>query len=321
VLYFFSVLLGFGVLAAVGYHAGISESLAALKRLSPAVAVSLVATYSLAWLARGQRLRQLLALLHTRGGIWESVGIEVAADLANYVLPAKIGDVAKVVCLKKRKSLGVAQGIVAAFLIRLTDLAAVVLLAVVSMAWLAWSGDRVAVGFWAVAAVAAAAVAGLAALFLAGGDLVLRVKQGWWGRVLRPLRPLGTASRMPSSGLIGVLATATAVWGFEVLTFYCLMRAMDVGIGLWAAVFALMLANLSKIVPLTPLGLGVFEGTMVLLLVQFGADRADAFALAVVFHAFANVFTFLLGVTAVILFRWDFSALRTSFAAGRTGKD
>jgi uncharacterized membrane protein YbhN (UPF0104 family) len=316
-LYFLSILLGFGVLVGVAHYAGISQSLSGLRRLSLSAAALMMAVYSIAWLVRGQRLRQLLGLLGTRASVWESTAIEAAADLANYVLPAKLGDVAKVVCLKKRKSLMVAKGIVAAFLVRLTDLTAVVLLAGLSMVWLVCAGDQVAGALLAIALLGAVAVAGLVLLFLAAPSLISRLAGGRLGRLVRPLEPLAAAARVPPAGLIGVLATATVVWTFEILTFYSLVRSMGVELGLTAAMFALMLANLSKVVPLTPLGLGVFEGAMVFLLEGFGVARADAFAVALMFHAFANVFTFLLGIGAVFLFRWNLPALRRSFASGR----
>jgi uncharacterized membrane protein YbhN (UPF0104 family) len=66
-----------------------------------------------------------------------------------------------------------------------------------------------------------------------------------------------------------------------------------------------MIAILTKVFPITPGGIGIFEGTMVLVLSMFGLGSGEIAAASAVNHLFMNLYTLIVGM--YVLLRKDIS--------------
>jgi uncharacterized protein (TIRG00374 family) len=75
-------------------------------------------------------------------------------------------------------------------------------------------------------------------------------------------------------------------------------------------IFATMIAILTKVVPITPGGIGVFEGTMVLMLSLFGMDAGTGAVVSTVNHFMMNLYTLLLGIYALLSENISISAIQ-----------
>ena len=100
-LYWFSILLGIGIVIFIGNRVGFGEALEQVGRLSPVILLPLFIVYSLSWVMRGLRLKFLIRDLGSRIGFPLALGTELVADMANQVIPARLGDVAKIAILKR----------------------------------------------------------------------------------------------------------------------------------------------------------------------------------------------------------------------------
>ena len=294
-----SLTAGLLLLAAVGAICGLPEAVSAAKSISPAWLLPLSAVYSISWLLRGARLRMALSMQGVSKGFLDSLSLELAADLVNQFVPARLGDAVKVVYLKRRDGLGYAEGIFSAVLVRILDLAALLVLAGLCLVMLpAGSGG-------AGAASMAAGFAVLSIIILAGSlfwfrpDGFARLLAGPLHRFREPILRVrdgisGAGRRVP-----GLFLISCAIWIFDVMTLYTFLAALDINLGSVETGFVLFLSNLAKAVPFSPNGLGVYEGATVALLTGFGVDQAKAFAAGVLDHAFMNLFSALLSLGAL----------------------
>jgi uncharacterized membrane protein YbhN (UPF0104 family) len=294
-----SILLGVAIIVFVGSRIGIADALEQAGRLSPLVLLPLVAVYSVSWLMRGLRLKLLANDLGGKPGFPLALGTELVADLANQVIPARMGDVAKVALLKRRGVLDVVPGAFAAFMVRFGDLAAVTLLMLGCVPFL--PGEETS-GFTLYMSAAGGLV-----LLSAVAVFLFAVRPRTFARVVPARMPglrrqvlrLGRHLKGHPSGALRLLGVSALVWIFDILTLYVLLEAFHVRLAPAATGFVLLASNLTKAFPITPNGLGVYEGAMVLLLGAFGVPESTAFAVAVLDHAFMNAMSFVMGAVAL----------------------
>jgi uncharacterized membrane protein YbhN (UPF0104 family) len=298
-LHVLSLVVGLGLVVVIGWHAGLNRVLGDLGRLSPWILVPLSIVYAISWAFRGLRMGKIIGILGGRMGFLESTGVELLGDLANQIIPAKLGDVTKVVYLRRKRCLDTGSGVTAALLVRLSDLLAVSLMTLASLVLVtgeALSGLSVVV--LAVAAVIAV-VTGGTILFMRKPSVFSVLLAG----PLRKHRPAveGLAGRLRGDpgGLLTVLLQSCLVWAFDILTLYLFLDAFGVDLGFARTAFVLLMSNLMKIIPLTPNGIGVYEGAMVVLLGRFAIPESTAFTIAVLDHAFMNAFSLVLSVIAL----------------------
>ncbi|PSQ33706.1 glycosyl transferase, partial [Halobacteriales archaeon QS_9_70_65] len=102
-------------------------------------------------------------------------------------------------------------------------------------------------------------------------------------------------------------ASSLAVWALDVVTALVVFLAfgVDLAPAELAAVgfFAVSVGNLAKVLPLSPGGVGLYEGAFTLIVVALTSVPFEiALAAAVVDHAVKNVVTVVGGVASTLLF-------------------
>lgn len=188
----------------------------------------------------------------------------VAGAGVNAVVPARGGDVARVVLVSRRAAPGCCCVTVASTLLVETVLDAAVGI------WLAgWavssgalpqglSGTRPPGGTAVIASVAAA---GLLGASLVAGRVRRRVLV-----MLVELRQGLTILRSPRAYLRGVAAPQAAAWVAHVASAYCFLHAFQIDAGPAQAALAVLAGSLATMMPLTPAGVGTQQALLVVVL-------------------------------------------------------
>jgi glycosyltransferase 2 family protein len=222
----------------------------------------------------------------------------------NTVLPARAGEVARVLALKRTSGVPRSEGIATVATERAHDLVALLLIlaAVVPfaprLAWLPAAG---------LVAVALAVTIGAVVLVLTRyGDRPGRFLLGPLARlpgVSRARTDTAAANLVRGfSGLtrlsvaLPVFALTVASWLVIALSFWILMLGFDFGAPRAGAVMVVVATNLALVVPSGPSGLGVFEAATIIALRPFGVDRPEALSFAVILHALNAVPYIVVGV-------------------------
>lgn len=246
----------------------------------------------LAYLALGVRLHFLMA---ERPGVRVATAASLVALGVNNLVPAKLGEVAKVLYLHRHVGGSMTRLLGLVFWERFADLNAVLLLGVVTLALLGMEMALtlpllLVVGVWCALAV----LRGLPGVVKS----VVAVLPGQPLRALVAQLAESIRGGLGATGAVRGLGAGTlALWFFYAAsTVVVLLHVAELDIGLAAALAVFSVAALGMAVPAAPGGLGVFEAAMVASLGWFDVPRNDALAAALVAHMLQFVPTTLAGV-------------------------
>ena len=204
------------------------------------------------------------ALPNRRMRRWAVTAAYVAGAGVNAVVPARGGDVARVVLVSRRAAPGCCCVTVASTLLVETVLDAVV--GIWLAAWAVSSGalphglSSVRPPGGTAALCALAAVAALAAT-MAAGRVRRRARAA-----LAELRQGLSILRSPRAYLRGVAAPQGAAWAARVASTYCFLHAFQIHAGPGQAALAVLAGSLATMMPLTPAGVGTQQALLVVVL-------------------------------------------------------
>ncbi|MFB6127633.1 MAG: flippase-like domain-containing protein [Halolamina sp.] len=306
-----------------------SRVVAAMADADPALVAAAAAVYVLSWPVRGARYRDILAEL----GYVESVpfltGAVFVSQTGNLVFPARAGDAVRAYVVKARRSIPYPSGFASLAAERVFDLLTIAALAGVALVGFTASGRTAAVATTlsgapeagriavtvavAVAAVAVVAVVGVAVSARSERNRVRALvesmsEDSYADRVAGVVeRFVGDVQRVggDSGAFARVGATSLLVWTMDVATATLVLAAFGTGLSPTALTavcfFAVSVGNLAKVVPLSPGGVGLYEGAFTLLVVGLTpVGSGVALAAAIVDHAVKNAVTVVGGVAAML---------------------
>lgn len=239
---------------------------------------AVVACVGAAYVLRFAKWHYFVTRLGLQVGAGRSAAI-FAAGLLMVMTPAKVGEVWKAIALQESESIPLGRSVPAVALERLTDLLAIVALAVLAAAPLGFAP-------W---------LAALSIVVLAVGILLLRWPKPWHAAVgfldrrdptsrlagfLRPLhegtRALLAPRPLAVGGAIGIVA-----WGLEGYAFHLILAGLGVEASALWAIGVFSVGTLAGALSFLPGGLGTTEAGMVALLVAGGVGESTALAATV----------------------------------------
>ena len=241
------------------------------------------------WL-RAVRWRILLKPLG-RTTLTQSFAALTIGYLANNALPARLGEIVRVVILHRDAGIPRAGSLGTILVERLFDVLTLLLLLGVAAIASGWENPWA--GAFGLAGIAA--VVGLAVTYAIAARAVSL--PGWLGRWWRPWRArlpkrvidigagflAGFANVASAGAMARVLLLSIASWTVEASVYLLVMRAMDIKAGgAWPAMLVSSLSNLAGVIPAGPANLGPFEyfAKETLLGFELSAEVAVAFAVA-----------------------------------------
>jgi len=289
--------------------------------------------YAFSWPLRGVRYRDILERIgYTER--WDFLtGAVFISQTGNLVFPARAGDAVRAYVVKTRRGVPYPSGFASLAVERVFDLLTITVLAGTVFVGLAATGglselaaelfgrtgDRATSGR---TAVALATLVGLGAIV----SVVVIVASARFDRnlVRRGVSKLssdsyamyvagvlerfvGDVQTVASDGrsFVRVGGNSLLIWTLDVVTATLILQAFDVGLGpaalLSVCFFAVSVGNLAKVLPLSPGGIGLYEGAFTILVVGLAPVTAPvAFAASVVDHAVKNAVTLVGGVLSML---------------------
>lgn len=239
---------------------------------------------------------------------------------ANYLLPARLGDILRVLVLRKHNDVPATRGLLASWSSQAFDLLAVAVLLLAGAA----AGEGVASGA-TVALVLAVVLGGVAVVGLLARQPARLV--GWANGLcsLLPKRLAAKAQPLVEHAIDGlrflgkpvvlgwVVLFTVAIWIVEVTSMWLALYAFHIAVRPAAAGLLVAAIGLSFALPLTPGNIGTYQLIAILVLGRFGIERDQAFAFGIGFQAYALVTTVLLGL---VLFQREGLSFETLGKAG-----
>jgi uncharacterized protein (TIRG00374 family) len=298
----------------------------------PELVAASAVVYALSWPLRGARYRDILEELGYQGSVGFLTGAVFISQTGNLVFPARAGDAVRAYVVKTRRAVPYPTGFASLAVERVFDLLTIAGLAGTVLIGFALVGlDPTAttaggVGRSGRTALLVAAGVGLAAI-LAVVAIVLSARSDR-NLVRRGVRAVSTDSYADwVAGIIEqfvgdvqqvagdraaftrVGASSVAIWSLDVVTALLVFAAFEPGLmaaqpALFVAVgfFAVSVGNLAKVLPLSPGGVGLYEGAFTVLVVGLTPVGASAaLGIAIVDHAVKNVVTLVGGIGSTLL--------------------
>jgi glycosyltransferase 2 family protein len=281
--------VAFGYLALRGIHW--HQVWVALRTSNYWWAIPAVAVLVLSVLVRAARWR-LLFRRERRPGLPNLTASLFVCHFFNVILPARAGEIARIVDLNRRERTPMAETSATVVLERIYDILALLVLLFVLVPWLPHISWLLAAGV--LAAVLVAAAGALVVVVSVYGERAIR-----W--IVRPLRRLPFAAERiegaPTNiahGLagirnwrlaLGVFVWSAASWVVIGVAFWLMSLGFDLRVGLLAGIFVAIATTLAQIIPSLPASLGVFEAATVVALRAYHVTDAKALSYALVLHA------------------------------------
>jgi len=197
--------------------------------------------------------------------------------LANAVLPARAGELARVAVLRRHLEPGrgyTATLLGTVFMHRLFDTVPALLLVVYTL-------NTAKIPHWAITALIIAA--GIALVLIAAALFVSRLRRPVQEE-LSSIRRVLAMARLGLEVLRSPVAAAVALtfqcigWLLQLLAVWVTMRAFEIDAPLPAAAVVLLLMNVATIFPLWPGNIGLLQAAVALPLVSYGVPYARGFA-------------------------------------------
>jgi uncharacterized protein (TIRG00374 family) len=288
------------------------------------------AVYLASWPLRGLRYRDILDRLdhHERWGFL--TGAVFISQTGNLVFPARAGDAVRAYVIKARRAIPYTSGFASLAIERVFDLLTIAALAGTVLLGLVATGSTGSISRGLAeagmagttasgrTALVVAAVVGVVAVlavllivvsarsernFIRGalGRLSSDAYAGYVAGVLERFAGDVQTVATDRGAFVRVGTTSILIWTIDVLTAILVLWAFDVAIDIVALVavgfFAVSVGNLAKVLPLSPGGIGLYEGAFTVLVVSLTPIPAGtALAAAIVDHAVKNVVTIAGGV-------------------------
>lgn len=293
------------------------------------VAVATV-LYAASWPLRGYRYRDILRELGFRERTGFLTGAIFISQTGNLVFPARMGDAVRAYVVKVRRGIPYPSGFASLAAERVFDLLTLAGLAGVVLVGYAASGRFAEV----VAAIAGGDEAGRVAVYVAIGvglaavaavigivlsarsdanrvrALVEAVSDDSYGEYVASVleRFVGDVQQVGGdpAAFARVGMSSVLIWVIDVLVAALVLAAFGVGLDpvtlLAVCFFAVSVGNLAKVLPLSPGGIGLYEGAFTVLVIGLTPITFPvAFGAAVLDHALKNVVTVVGGVASMLI--------------------
>ncbi len=303
--------------------------LAEMREADPVLVGGAVFVYLLSWPLRGLRYRDILSELGYRERVGFLTGAVFISQTGNLVFPARAGDLIRAYVVKARRGIPYPTGFASLAAERVFDLLTIASMAGVVLIGYTAAGrtaelartvvgaegaGRVAVvvatgvGLAAVAAVSAIALSArsdrdfvASAVYRVSTDSYADFVVGVIQRFVDDLQAVAGTRR----GFVRVGTTSVVVWTLDVVTGLLVLAAFSPRLGVIELVavsfFAVSVGNLAKVLPLSPGGIGLYEGAFTLLVVGLTPLGPElALGAAVLDHAVKNLVTVVGGYASMV---------------------
>jgi hypothetical protein len=291
--------------------------------------------YVVSWPVRGLRYRDILAEIGYDGRADFLTGAVFISQTGNLVFPARLGDGVRAYVVKTRRAVPYPSGFASLAVERVFDLLTIATLAGTVLVGLAATGQTGALANELFGTGGAGTASGRTGVLVAGavgvGTILAvvaivasarsdrQLARSFVGRLSSDAyadRVAGVIERFAADvqtvagdgrAFVRVGASSLVIWVLDVLTAAIVLLAFPaadaLGIVELLAVcfFAVSVGNLAKVLPLSPGGIGLYEGAFSLLVVALTPlSVTAALGAAIVDHAVKNVVTMVGGVASML---------------------
>jgi len=302
--YLISFLISLIILLFLIFCGDVNRFIKVLSQVSVNSVIIMVIVYALSWIFRTIRLKRTTTSLGSKMPFKNLFKLNISGYALNVLLPVKIGDVARMLFLKAEGMEG-DKAIASVIYIRLLDIISIIMLATPVL----FIMTKESIPNWTIISVISCIlIIVLIFVFLSIGrmqhlfDIIeakftLKVTKG----LLRVGKEVHWNLRnlLFKSSVYCDMFYSILIWLLEALTCYVVALGLNAQVSPLLIIFGVSMANISKIVPATPGGIGIYEGIIVGIFAIGGIEYNKALVIAIVDHLIKNLFIISIGIPAI----------------------
>lgn len=289
-----SLLLAFGILGAMLWRVW-GDLTETLQFLHPVYLVPAILICIVAWLLRGWRYKIILGRLTVSVPVIFSTGCIFLSQTVNLVVPARLGDLIRIILVRHEYDSTVSQGLSSVVVERVFDVITVALLGFLAVFFVIDVPD------WMFSLIAVPLVLGVVFFVLLVFMGRFSSKNKYAGYVLTMLAEVKAASLTPSTAII-LFISSIIIWLMDTLICVSVSGMFNQEMPFAVVLLGVVAGNLVKAVPLTPGGMGTYEVTLAVIFELSGIAPATATLIAVIDHLIKNLITLIGGVISIVYF-------------------
>ena len=285
------VLMSFLILVLIFIYSGATDVLKYLEGANLFFLIVSVISYLSSYLFRGLRYDNIVSsILNRRLGIEFIVGSIAISQAANLILPLRTGDLVRAYILNNKKGVAYTTGISSLLAERVMDIVAILLLSAVSLPYVA----SLAIPNWVFLAMAiTGALLVLFFIFLFLFDYSRFEKLN---KIIGELKTLSTSPML----FIYLLFLSMIIWIIDSIVCYLVSISLGARLPFLLILFAVMIGNIAKTIPVTAGGIGTYEAAVTAILLLL-ANPAQAFSIAFLDHLVKNIVTLFMGLIYIVV--------------------
>ncbi|MCQ1539350.1 flippase-like domain-containing protein [Methanocalculus taiwanensis] len=284
------------------------ELLITAKEADPRYLLVALLICLLAWCLRGARYRYILNRLSVVVGFVFSTACIFVSQTANLIIPARLGDLIRLLILKHEKKTTYTLGFSSVITERVFDILTIALIGAIALPFVVGQEPwfSMLIGF---------------VLLLGFIFFIILIYSGRFSsdnqilaKVIEILSQIRCVSQTPRA-LIYLILSSVIIWIIDCIV--CMMVAMMFGepVSFMVVVLAIVIGNLVKAVPITPGGIGTYELALALTFELAGVSAGTAVLIAIIDHLIKNLVTLVGGAVSIYYFGdWTVSLLKRAFS-------
>ena len=298
-----SFMFGICILAAMIYYGDIDYFVDKMSNMSESLLIVSIIIYTISWIFRILRLKIVTLYFKVDISLKNLFKLNISGYALNVILPAKIGDVARVLYLKSY-GMKIEESLASIIFVRILDLMAVGLLAM----------SFIFIGFKVPIINKYASLLIGSCLLISLGLIIFKkiislsyildvIENKITLKFTKGLVKIGKGMHVGLSDLFSIhrilikcVLFSLSIWFFEILTCYFVALSLNIYVPIFFMIFGIAIANIAKIIPGTPGGIGLYEGIVVIVFSAANVGYNDALSIAILDHLIKNLFIVILGI-------------------------
>jgi hypothetical protein len=214
----------------------------------------------------------------------------VIGYMINNILPAKVGELARMEYIKRKKGIGRVFLLGTIFLERFIDVLIVIVLFCISMLFVENNEIILFQNRWIILLISLFLIAAVISIFQSDRikKIVLKLPAPVRGKIISLLDSFEKATGFVRNKnlLFSVTGLSLITWGLTLLNCFVISRGLNIDLPLHGYLFVIAAGVLGVVIPSTSGGLGVFHAITTGALILFDITPAKALAYSIIAHAF-----------------------------------
>lgn len=285
----------------------------AFTHIVPQYLIVAVLICTIGWFMRGWRYQKILAGMENPVSLRTATGCILVSQTVNLVVPLRLGDFTRIFILNHENDTRYSDGISSIVVERIFDIATIALLGLVTFPFVLNVDPTYTAAMVLILILCAAFFVFLVFVNkLQSENRYIRI-------ILSMLSDIRKVSLTPSSILI-LGCSSVIIWFSDVFVCFAVVLMFQQQVSFATVVFAIVVGNIIKAVPLTPGGLGTYEYLVAQTFSLAGMPAVYAKLVAIIDHLIKNLVTLAGGIISIYFFGdWVLPSIKKVFASRLDG--